>query len=474
MNDANLAFASMEEVSALVRKRRVSPVELTKLMLERIERLNPDLNAYLQVTAEQALAQACKAEAEISRRRGRARYRGPLHGVPISLKDNIETAGIRTTAGSKILRDWIPARDAKVVTLLRRAGAVILGKTNLHEFAYGATTNNPHYGPTRNPWDLERIPGGSSGGSAAAVAAGLCYASIGTDTGGSIRNPAALCGIVGVKPTWGAVSCEGIVPLSPTLDHAGSLTRSVADAAILLDAIWEKAGSRPRRGFFASLGAASRRIRLGRPREFFFELVSDDVRRVFAQALRELEKRGVQIVEVSVPLLLETEEVGSQIAWAEATHCHEKMGFFPARASEYSEDVRKRLEKGATVSATSYLRALELRSEFQTQLSEAFTKAGVNALIAPANPIAAPLIGEESTKIVAREYSTRALLLRLNRPANLAGVPALTIPCGLTAKGLPVGVQLIGRSSMDDSLLRVAAHCARVCDWSAGRPTAAA
>src|SRR3989440_5159047 len=225
MNDADLAFASIEEVGKLFRKRKLSPVELAKLMLVRIEQLNPKLNAYITVTADLALAQAKKAESELFAPRGRKgfRDRGPLHGIPISLKDNIYTKGIRTTAGSKILKDFIPPHDAQVVVMLKEAGAVLLGKTNMHEFAYGVTSNNPHYGPVRNPWDLARVPGGSSGGSAAAVAAGLCYASIGTDTGGSIRIPASLCGLFGLKPSWGRISCEGIVPLSPALDCAGAL-----------------------------------------------------------------------------------------------------------------------------------------------------------------------------------------------------------------------------------------------------------
>src|SRR2546430_438501 len=216
MTDSDIAFASIEEIGKLFRKRKLSPVELAKMMLARIERLNPKLNAYITVTAEVALAQAKKAETELYAPRGRKghRDRGALHGIPISLKDNIYTKDVRTTAGSKILKDFVPQRDAVVVTQLREAGAVLLGKTNLHEFAYGVTTNNPHFGPTRNPWDLSRIPGGSSGGSAAAVAAGLCYGSIGTDTGGSIRIPAALCGIVGLKPTYRRVSTEGVVPLS--------------------------------------------------------------------------------------------------------------------------------------------------------------------------------------------------------------------------------------------------------------------
>src|SRR3979411_1769976 len=247
MNDTELAFASIEEIGKLFRKRKISPLELTKLMLARIERLNPKLNAYITVTAELALAQAKKAESELLAPRGRKRHRdrGPLHGIPISLKDNIYTKGIRTTAGSKILKDFVPLHDAEAWAKLQEAGAILVGKANLHEFAYGVTTNNPHYGPTRNPWDLNRIPGGSSGGSAAAVAAGLCYGSIGTDTGGSTRIPASLCGVVGLKPSWGRISCEGVVPLSPLLDCTGPLARSVSDVAILTGAIYVRAGREP-------------------------------------------------------------------------------------------------------------------------------------------------------------------------------------------------------------------------------------
>src|ERR1700686_3144234 len=247
MNDTDLAFASIEEIGKLFRKRKLSPVELTKLMLARIDQPKPKLNAYIPGTAELALNQAKKAEAELFAPRGRKghRDRGPLHGIPISLKDNIYTKNIRTTAGSKILKDFVPLHDAVVWAKLRDAGAILLGKTNLHEFAYGVTTNNPHYGPTRNPWDLARIPGGSSGGSAAAVAAGLCYSSIGTDTGGSIRIPASLCGIVGVKPGIGRVSAEGVIPLSPRLDFVGPLARTVADAALLLDPIFLRGKNEP-------------------------------------------------------------------------------------------------------------------------------------------------------------------------------------------------------------------------------------
>jgi len=285
MTDSDLAFASIEQIGKLFRKRKLSPVELTKLMLGRIAELNPKLNAYLTVTADLALAQAKKAEAELFAPRGRkSRDRGPLHGIPISLKDNIYTKDVRTTAGSKILKDFVPQRDATVVAQLKQAGAIVLGKTNLHEFAYGVTTNNPHFGPTRNPWDLSRIPGGSSGGSAAAVAAGLCYASIGTDTGGSIRIPAALCGIVGLKPTFGRVSVVDVIPLSPRLDCVGPLARSSGDAAALLDAISAPGEKEP--PFELAVKSRLRpHFRLGLPEEFLSESFSAAVESAFEATL---------------------------------------------------------------------------------------------------------------------------------------------------------------------------------------------
>ncbi len=353
------------------------------------------------------------------------------------------------------MRDFVPQLDARVVTRLRSAGAVILGKTNMHEFAYGVTTNNPHYGPTRNPWDLERIPGGSSGGSAAAVAAGLCYASIGTDTGGSIRIPAALCGVVGFKPTWGAVSCDGVVPLSPTLDHVGPLARTVADAAIVLNAIGEAGKAKPRMPFRKS-SAGLRKLRLGRPREFFFDVLSSDVRAAFEQAIGALKKLGAKIADVSLPLLSESEDAGNQIAWAEATHYHQQAGYFPEKAAEYSEDVRKRLEAGTQVLATAYLHALDARRKFQAEFARALSQADIDALVVPTTPIVAPRIGEERAQLGGSEHPTRALLLRLNRPANLADVPAISVPCSFSPSGLPIGLQLIGAEWSDARVLAIA------------------
>ena len=458
MTDADLPFASIETVAALFRKRKLSPVELTKLMLARIDQLHPKINAYITVTAEIALAQAKKAEAELLATRGsqNRRDRGPLHGIPISLKDNIHTAGIRTTAGSQLLTNFIPDRDAAVWAKLREAGAILLGKTNMHEFAYGVTSNNPHFGPVHNPWELARIPGGSSGGSAAAVAAGLCYDSIGTDTGGSIRIPSALCGIVGFKPMRGQVSDDGVIPLSSTLDCTGPLARSVHEAAVLLYFAGQPNLLRQGPWSTKNIFKPIRKFTLGLPHEFFFAVVSPDIRALFENALRQIEKRGALIKKISIPLLNETENAGNQIAWAEATHFHEQSGFFPARSAEYGEDVRTRLEMGAKVTATDYLKALQQRVRFIQQFAARMQEANIDALVAPTTPIEAPLIGQEKNVVDNEEHPTRALLLRLNRPANLANSPAITIPCGFTKSGLPVGLQLIGRHSGQLKLFNIA------------------
>jgi aspartyl-tRNA(Asn)/glutamyl-tRNA(Gln) amidotransferase subunit A len=458
MNDTDLVFATIEEVGLLYRKRKLSPVELTKILLGRIEQLNPKLNAYITVTAELALAQAKRAEAELLSPRGRKghRDRGLLHGIPLSLKDNIFTAGILTTAGSKILQDFIPKEDAAVVGKLKMAGAIILGKTNMHEFAYGVTSNNPHFGPVHNPWDLARIAGGSSGGSAAAVAAGLCYGSIGTDTGGSIRIPAALCGGVGLKPTFGRVSVDGVIPLSPRLDCVGPLARTVYEAALLLEPILSRVKGELDPGALKKSSSKARKFVLGIPKEFFLDALSLDVHGIFDETIRILKELGFKFNEVSMPLLSETEDAGNQIAWAEATHHHQQAGWFPARAADYGDDVRLRLEMGTKVSAAVYLSALELREKFIQEFHLALQDSNVDALLAPSTPIVAPLIGQETIRLGDTDLSTRALLLRNNRPANLAGLPAISIPCGFNSASLPIGLQLIGAVADEHLLLRIA------------------
>lgn len=465
MTDSDVAFASIEEIGKLFRKRKLSPVELTKLMLARIERLNPKVNAYLTVTGELALAQAKKAEAELYSARGRKghRDRGLLHGIPISLKDNIYTAGICTTAGSKILKGFVPKEDASVVAQLREAGAVLLGKTNLHEFAYGVTTNNPHFGPTRNPWDLSRIPGGSSGGSAAAVAAGLCYGSIGTDTGGSIRIPAALCGIVGLKPTYRRVFASGVVPLSIQLDHVGPIARNVVDAALLLRAItpgnyiYGIASKAPISCHFQGVNEIRQKppkpLHIGIPQHYFWERIDSEVREIQWKVLQESRRYGVVLHEWPCASVESWTEPSTQIALADATAFHQQSGWFPARAAEYGEDVRTRLQMGLDVRATDYLRALEVR---RTAWLHLFGNVKIQALAVPASPVGAPLIGQEEVTTGDKTETVRAALLRLHRPANFAEVPSLSVPCGFTSSGLPVGLQLIGPCWTEKRLLQIA------------------
>jgi len=455
--DEQIAFASIAEIGLLFRRRKLSPVELTRSLLERIAKINPALNAYLTVSDETALQQASQAEAELlAKTRGKKRDRGALHGIPISLKDNIYTKDIRTTGGSKILKEFVPLHDAPVVKALKNAGAIILGKTNMHEFAYGVTTDNPHFGPTRNPWDRERIPGGSSGGSAAALAAGLCYGSIGTDTGGSIRIPASLCGVVGIKPGLGRVSADDVIPLSPTLDFVGPLARTVEDVALMLEPIFIRGQKERKLLPGRTVSSRARRPCLGIPKEFFLDILDPEVKAAFQSALQLLKKRGAKLKDVSFPELYASEDAGNQIAWAEATLYHLEAGWFPGQAEGYSEDVRGRLEMGAKVTAVDYLRARASREKFKSAFLKVFGANDLDALVVPTTPIPAPRIGEKSALINGIAHSIRALLLRLCRPANLAGVPAISVPSGLTRQGLPIGLQFITEWTDEPFLFEIA------------------
>ena len=471
MSENELAFASIEKMAALLSRRKISPVELAELALRRIERAQPKLNAFITVTAERALADARRAEREILG----GRYRGPLHGLPIALKDNIATRGVLTTAGSKILREWIPEEDATVARRLSRAGAVLLGKTNLHEFAYGVTTDNPHYGAAHNPWSLERIPGGSSGGSGAALGAGLCFGSVGTDTGGSIRIPAALCGVVGLKPTYGRVSCFGVVPLARSLDHAGPLARSVRDAALLLQAIAghdsrDPASARAPVPEYLGGGRRKRiRVSLGVERGYFFDRLDDEIRRALEAATKEFARLGATMEEITLPSLAASERPSSAIAFAEALAYHEGAGYFPARAAEYGDDVRARLAAGREVRAADYLRAFDARRQAIAEFETAFER--VDAILAPTVPAAAPRIGETSVEFGSEQETVRAAMLRLNRPANFTGLPAISLPCGFTRSGLPIGLQLIGPAWQEERLLEIALCYEQATPWHTRHPS---
>jgi len=449
-----LQFATIETLSGLLAKKKISPVELTKLYLARIERLNPKLNAFLTVAAESALGEARRAETELLR----GKRRGAVQGIPVALKDNIATRNLRTTMGSTILRDFVPREDATVVRKLRQAGAIVLGKTNLHEFAYGVTSENPHYGAVRNPWNAERIAGGSSGGSAVAVAAGLCAAAIGSDTGGSIRIPSALCGAVGFKPTFGRVSVHGVFPLAPSFDHVGPITRSVEDAALVLECIVGRDSqdrySVLRREKHFRIKRGRKRVRLGRPKEHFWVEMDPEVRKITEGALAEFGKSGVTVEEISLASMGAGVEAANLIAAVEARQVHERTGYFPGRADEYGADVRGRLDQGGTVPAVDYLNAQETMRRAREEAEAALKD--VDAIVVPTAAIAAPAMGSERVHVGDVEKPIRSALVDLNRPGNLTGLPAISIPCGLTGEGLPVALQFIGRRFDEAALLGIA------------------
>jgi aspartyl-tRNA(Asn)/glutamyl-tRNA(Gln) amidotransferase subunit A len=460
-----LEFLSLEEAGSLLGRRQLSAAELLEVALERVERLNPKLNAFITVTAERARRQARAADLEIARNR----RRGPLDGIPITLKDNYSTKGVRTTAGSKILQDNIPSEDSAVAARLARAGAVLLGKTNLHEFAYGVTTENPFFGAARNPWALGKTPGGSSGGSAAAVAAGIGFGSMGTDTGGSIRIPASLCGVVGLKPTFGRVSLSGVVPLSESLDHAGPIARSVKDVCILLEATAEAYPPGAKRPDHRKLAKdRPQRFRIGRPKDFYFERVEEEIVLAVEAAINVLKRHGGRVRDVSLPHLSDAMGPCISVTLAEATLYHESQGFFPARAGDYSEDLKSRLEAGSQVSALDYLRAREARREASADFEAAFER--VDVIAAPTTPVAAVDIGTREVKIAGETEALRGALLRLTRPANFTGHPALSLPCGFTRAGLPIGLQLIGRRDGEAELLAIADLYETLTDWTKRRP----
>ena len=467
-SESELAYLTIEQASRLLRRKEISPVDLVDAVLARIDRWNPALNAFITVLADSARSQARAAEREI--RRGRSR--GLLHGIPISLKDNFCTRGILTTAGSKILAGFVPGKDSDAAASFARAGAILLGKTNMHEFAYGITGENPHYGTPRNPWDTARITGGSSSGSAAAVATGMGFASLGTDTGGSIRIPSALCGITGLKPTYGSVSNEGTIPLAPSFDHVGPLARNVADACIVFEAIAGKYPQRALRPNHRKLNASRpRKFRIGLPRHYYFDSVEPNVLRLVRAAAKHFESLGAAIEEVSLPHLSSAIGVATNLNVAEASHYHESQGYFPARAVDYGADVRGHLEWGHNLRAVDYLRGVESRREIDTDFESAFVDARVGVILAPTSPIPAPLVGATEVRAAGeRETTVRAELLRFTRPTNLTGHPSISIRCGFTPAGLPVGLQLIAPKWHEARLLSIALAYEDSTEWHERRP----
>ncbi len=468
-----LHWRSMAELGGMIASKEVSPVEVVRAHLDRVAALDGTLKAFITVCGDQALEAARAAEALLMA----GRPAGPLHGVPYGPKDLYNTKGVRTTGGSKILADSVPAEDATVVSRLRAAGLIVLGKLNMHEFAYGPEGLNAHYGDARNPWDAtaHRVAGGSSSGSGVAVAAGLCPGALGSDTGGSIRIPASLCGISGIKPTYGRVSRAGVLPLAWSMDHAGPMARTVRDVALMLgamagyDAADPTTSVLPVPDYAAALTGEVKGLRVGLLRAHFNDVAAPEVRAAVDAAAKRLEQAGAVVDEVNLAEVVHVAAASFAIVATEALAYHAE--WMRTRSADYQPDVRDRLKMGALVSGVQYVRAQQVRQLVRREVDAALARRDV--LLAPATPIPAPVLGEKQTQLGDGPSDIRAALIRFTRPFNFSGHPACSVPCGFTAGGLPLGMQLVGRPFDEATVLRAADAYQRLTDWHARRPVLA-
>jgi len=441
---------TLAELSRALHARSLSSEAVTERCLARIAEQDRSINAFITVLDNEARSQARAADHEIAA----GRYRGPLHGVPISLKDLIDLRGTPTSAASRVRRGHVAARDAVVSARLRAAGAVFIGKTNLHEFALGTTNEDSAYGPVHHPLDHSRSPGGSSGGSAAAILAEMCYASIGSDTGGSIRIPSAACGLVGLKPAFGEIPIDGVVPLSSTLDHIGPLCRSVEDAAILHQMLAGNSNPAP------ITARELRGLRLGIPRRYFLALLDPEIAARFDEACTRLTTAGVMLDDVTIPHAADSPTIYMHVALPEAAALHAHT--LDTQPEEYTPNVRLRLEMARYILAEDYVRAMRGRDVLTREVSA--TLHGRDGLLLPTLPVPAVKIGAATVSVGASEEPVRAITLRQTQPFNITGHPAITMPCGRTRDGLPAGAQLVGMHTLD--LLAVARAIEQVLDAS--------
>jgi aspartyl-tRNA(Asn)/glutamyl-tRNA(Gln) amidotransferase subunit A len=464
---------TIKHLSKLIASREISCLEVVDAAIERIQRLNPKLNAFITILDEPAKREAKHADLLIKQ----GKYLGSLHGIPISLKDLIYVKGVRSTSGSKILADFVPDYDSTITRKLRKAGAIIVGTNNLHEFASGITGINPHYGPSKNPWDIARMSGGSSGGSAVAVSSGMSLASIGTDTSGSIRVPASLCGIFGLKPTYGRVSKYGVMPLAPSIDHVGPLARSAWDIAALLQVIagYDKmdpsSAKVPIPDYLKEIsssssssetrknndGYISTNFKIGIPKQFFFDMIEPKVMEVFREFVDRLDGCGITTISnVDVDGTDKILETWRPIRLAEATSIHNE--WIVSRHQEYGEDVIRMLQKGQEVAAVHYINALH---KWRQEIRDAFLKAmsEYDALLVPTAIISAPFLDQKEVNIEGKTIEVYSCLSKLTTVFDITGLPALNIPAGLVDSKLPVGVQLVGRPFDESRILKIAYTC---------------
>ena len=468
MDPLELCYLSAGQLSRLIRDRQVSPVEVIDAHLARIEATEPVLNSFITLLPDHARAAARRAESQIQA----GNYRGPLHGIPVGLKDLFNTAGVRTTSGSRLFDTYTPAEDCTVAAKFQQAGAILLGKLNMHQFAYGPTGENFDYGHMHNPWNPDLVTGGSSGGSGSAASAGQCTITMGSDTGGSVRIPSALCGIVGHKPTYGLVSRAGLTPLSWRLDHPGPMVRTVEDAALTLNAI---AGhdpqdaattTRPVPDYTAGLTDGVRGLRIGVVREYFDAPLDAEVAAAVGAALEQLAELGAEVTEVSFPMFAEAQAISGTILMAEAAAYHREL--LAKDGDKLTPSVRLRLEAGLFVTAADYLKAQQARARFNHEMAQLFQD--VDLLAGPTEPVTAPPILAESVDINGQMVGTTGALTQYTRPYNISGSPALTVPCGFSAAGMPIALQLAGRPFEDATVLQAGHAYEQATDWHQRRP----
>ncbi len=457
-----LTSLTIHQAAELIQKKEISPVDLTRAHLERIETVDPGLNAFLTVTPENALRRARQLEKVIQR----GESSSPLLGIPVALKDLFETRGVRTTAGSIFFKNNIPAQDCTVVQRMVAGGAVILGKLNLHEWAFGVTNQNPHYGPCNNPWDIERIPGGSSGGCGAALAGELCTGALGSDSGGSIRIPAALCGVVGLKPTYGRVSLNGVIPLSWSLDHAGPMARCVRDVALLLQALAGYDDQDPANenipvpDYSADLARGVTGWQIGLAKDRYFSETSPEITGAVEKAAKVFERLGAKVIPIKIEGMEEAWHANGKILLSESAAYHrERLTEHPEK---FGSDVLQRIKTGASFSATEYVQARQAQRVLRRQFEKLFQDFEV--LLTPTTPVVAqPRAGSDALALA-------RVLTRYTAPFNLMGLPALSLPCGLSSEALPIGLQIIAGPWREASALRAGYAYEQATAWSLMKP----
>ena len=468
MNELEICFASAAQLAPMIKSCELSPVEIVEAHLSRIRDTEPVLNSFITVLPDAAMTAARQAERDI--RAGR--YRGPLHGIPVGLKDLFNTGGVRTTSGSRIYDNYVPSQDCTVAARFREAGAILLGKLNMHQFAYGPTGENPDYGHMHNPWDQDRVSGGSSGGSGSAAAAGQCTITTGSDTGGSIRIPAALCGIVGLKPTYGRVSRHGLTPLAWSMDHPGPMVRTVEDAAITMNVIAGHdpndvaSATLPVPDFTAALTGEVRGLRIGVPRQYMEAPLDPEVRQAINEALEQMEKMGADVVEVEFPEFDHAAAISTTMLMAEASACFRDL--LASDGNRLYEPVRLRLEAGLFISAVDYLRAQQARAVFDRAARRLLED--VDLLAGPTEPVTAPPLLQQQVLAGEHEVGTVAALTQYTRPYNITGFPAISVPCGFSSEGLPIGLQVAGRPFDEETVLRAAHAYEQSTNWHTRRP----